>query len=192
MLILKKLVAYLRYSSNAFKNTIVFSRSKKIIHVNESEITLRGASISDLGKIELIYKTLNKSKLPNFIKILLKYCDEKSIIIAEKKIKDRFVIVGIDVFYFNSRDFKEFTIHEGFIGVLSEFEGKGIATQMRKLAKEHFRNAGFKGISTRISKDNLASLNSAKKLGFEPVENYFDSLMNEERYYLICNLKEEK
>ena len=89
------------------------------------------------------------------------------------------------LFYMNPRDFKENTVHEGFIGVLPEYEGQGIATQMRKVAKQHFKQAGFSGISSRISKENLGSLHSAKKIGFEPVEEYFDNNMKEERYYLI-------
>lgn len=192
MLILKKLVNYFKYSSNTLKNFIIFSKSKRIIEINDSGIILRGASISDLDRIELTHKTLNKTKLPASIKIILKGCSEKSIIIAEKKLKDRFLIVGMDMYYLNPRDFKENTIHEGFIGVMPEYEGQGIATKMRILAKQHFRDVGFRGISSRISKNNLGSLNSAKKLGFEPVEEYFDSLMNEDRYYLICNLKEKE
>lgn len=58
---------------------------------------------------------------------------------------------------------------------------------MRKHAIEHFKKAGFNGISTRISINNIRSLKSAEKLGFKVFKQYFDSEMNEERYYLICN-----
>ncbi len=98
--------------------------------------------------------------------------------------------MGMDMFYLNPRDFQEDTIHEGFIGVLPDHEGQGIASQMRKQAIEHFKQNGFKGISTRISKTNFASLNSARKLGFKVVEKYFDAGMNECRYYLICTFNE--
>lgn len=97
-------------------------------------------------------------------------------------------VMGIDMFYFNPRDFNENTVHEGFIGVLSEYQGQGIATIMRKQAIKHFKENRLAGISTRISKNNLGSLYSAEKLGFKPVDEYYDEAMDEQRYYLVCNL----
>lgn len=177
-----------RYFSNRFYFFISLLKIKKIKSIgffNESGLILRGAGYSDLKQIRIIYKNLNGSDFSRSNKILLKYCEKKLIIVAEKRIKDELVIVGMDMFYLNPRDFKESTVHEGFIGVLPEFEGQGIATKMRKYAMEHFKNAGFYGISSRISKNNLGSLNSAKKLGFEPVEQYTDPVTGLERYYLI-------
>lgn len=97
----------------------------------------------------------------------------------------------MNMYYFNSRDVKENTIHEGFIGVTAEAAGQGIATQMRKIAKTHFSLLEIKGISTRISINNVASLRSAQKIGFEPVEQYCDPHTHEERYYMICKLEEK-
>jgi hypothetical protein len=37
-----------------------------------------------------------------------------------------------------------------------------------------------------VSCNNMPSLISNKKIGFEAVEKYFDAEMNEERYYMIC------
>ena len=87
----------------------------------------------------------------------------------------------------NKKDIKENTIHEGFIGVVPEASGRGIATKMRQMAIQHFKLAGFSGISTRISLNNSASLMSAKKIGFQPVEEYQEPSTGEKRYYMICN-----
>lgn len=157
-----------------------------------SDLVFRGATINDLGQLMPIYKKLNYIELStNNIK-LLKYCSKKLVVIAEKEIDGRKKIIGMDLFYMNPRDFNEATIHEGFIGVLPEYEGMGIATQMRKHAIAHFNREGFKGISTRISKNNIGSLRSSEKLGFKVVEEYYDKVMQEERYYLVLNFKGAK
>lgn len=153
-------------------------------------LIIRGASYSEIKNVEKIYKELNSTSFSNYQKIQYKLHSKKTIIIAEKNSDGLKKVVGIDLYYLNPRDLKDGTIHEGFIGVLPEFEGQGIATKMRMIAKKHFQNQGFDGISTRISKLNLGSLISAKKLGFKPVEEYYDKLMDEDRYYLVCKLKE--
>lgn len=177
---------------NLFKLIIKFKNFGIINQVKVNNfLTFRGASINDLEQLMLIYKKLNGIELStNNIK-LLKYCSKKLVVIAEKEIDGRKKIVGMDLFYMNPRDFKESTMHEGFIGVLPEHEGQGVATQMRKHAIDHFKKVGFKGISTRISKSNIGSLRSAKKLGFKPVEEYCDKVMQEERYYLILYFNEK-
>ena len=153
------------------------------------DIKIRSAKSDEINEINDIYEKLNSQGLSNYQRIQFKVNSKKTIIVAEQHVDGKKKLVGIDMYYLNARDFSEGTIHEGFVGVLPESEGQGIATQMRKRAIEHFRIAGFKGISTRISKNNLGSLNSARKLGFEPAEEYFDTIMSEYRYYLICNLR---
>ena len=100
-------------------------------------------------------------------------------------------IVGAEVFYFNKQDITDGTIHEGFIGVLPDMNRRGIATTMRKISLNDFSHMKLKGVSSRISDNNLASLGSAKKLGFKIIEKYFDSDLNAYRYYLIYNLEEK-
>ena len=116
---------------------------------------------------------------------------ERILLLAVKNDQITSQIVAINLFYLNRRDKIENTIHEGFIGVTHEAAGQGIATQMRKLAKAHFTSLGIKGISTRISLNNSASLRSAQEIGFEPVEQYRDPQTLEERYYMICKLEEK-
>jgi RimJ/RimL family protein N-acetyltransferase len=100
------------------------------------------------------------------------------------------MILGINIYYFNQRDIQEHSIHEGFIGVYPEWQGKRIATNMRRLALSHFSANGLDAVSSRVSLSNIASLKSNQNLGFKPVEKYFDEKMNEERYYLKCDLSQ--
>lgn len=169
-------------------------RFKKTNIINKEEVdeflSYRGADVNDLSQIKQIYMELSGNELSSSNIKLLKYCAKKLVIIAEKKVNGSEKIIGMDLYYMNPRDFQESTVHEGFIGVLPGYEGQGIATQMRKHAMAHFKQARFKGISTRISKNNIGSLRSAEKLGFKPVEEYYDSLKNEDRYYMVCKLGE--
>lgn len=102
---------------------------------------------------------------------------------------DRPQLVGMSVFYFNARDRREGTVHEGYIGLREAECGKGLGTFMRRHALEHFARCGLAGASSRILAGNLPSLKSNLKLGFVPVETCFDPRAGEEQHYLVCDLR---
>lgn len=175
-------------------NILKFSKSKlklKNFHSIESftnaNLKIRSYNYADEVSVRKLYKELNGIDLSIYHRELYRREGDKLLFISIDKKTNK--IVGMDMFYFNSRDFKENTVHEGFIGVLPESQGQGIATKMRQEAIKHFQKNGLSGISSRISIDNLGSLRSAEKLGFKPVEEYCDDKMNERRYYLVCDLK---
>lgn len=162
-----------------------FSNCSLIKEAAYGDFIIRGYRAEDYKQILSIYNELNKAKFSFYHAGLYEKIGNKLMFVAVREDK----IVGMDMFYMNLRDFKENTVHEGFIGVLPEAERQGIATQMRQAAIKHFCEAGLDGISSRISKNNVASLRSAEKLGFKVCEEYFDEAMQEERYYLIANFK---
>lgn len=94
-------------------------------------------------------------------------------------------VIGVALYYVNKRDKKDGTIHACFSGVTENARGKGVATQLRSRAIKHFKENGFKGISSRVSLSNQKSLSVNLKLGFEPMETYYDESMQEERHYLV-------
>lgn len=94
-------------------------------------------------------------------------------------------VIGVALYYVNKRDKKDGTIHACFSGVTENARGKGVATELRSHAILHFEENGFKGISSRISLRNEKSLSVNLKLGFEPMETYFDEGLQEERHYLV-------
>jgi hypothetical protein len=98
-------------------------------------------------------------------------------------------VVGVAFYYFNARDRKEDTVHVGFSGLHEAARSVGLGTFMRRHALMNFALSGLTGVSSRISIDNVASLKVNEKLGFVPVETYFDSSLNEVRHYLICDLR---
>lgn len=155
------------------------------------DLNFRGYQISDESEILKIYQNSNKGNgLSLLQRKLFSWIGSRFMIVVEQKeLSGQSRIVGMNMYYANKRDLKENTIHEGFIGVVPVLSGRGIATTMRKMAVNHFRLAGFIGISTRITVSNTASLRSAKNIGFESVEQYNDTQIQDDRYYMICKLQ---
>lgn len=150
-------------------------------------VIFRGYSGKDAGAISKIYSELNDGAKFSFVqRSLYKLIGGRFFIVVELEnelgVRE---VIGMNMYYLNGRDFNENTIHEGFVGVRPEFSGRGIATQMRKIAIKKFSGSGFSGISTRISLANKSSFVSARKLGFIPVEEYRDDVTGEDRYYMI-------
>lgn len=175
---------------NAFKflaiNILKLSTVSKPNPLYFNGYTIRCCKLSELKKAENVYQKISGRSFSHIRKLLLKLFSNKNLIVAIDDSNNQ--IIALNLYYINHRDFNENSIHEGYIGVLPEYQGQGVATKMREYAKAHFRAAGFLGISSRVSKNNLASLHSAEKSGFKIFEQYFDIYTQEERYYLICNL----
>lgn len=148
---------------------------------------------SALGKTDIkeficVYKHLNNSSTIDFFKFfLLKIFSTRSCFIAKDTETKK--IIGINYYYFNKKDSVENSIHEAFIGVIEEYQKIGIATALRKHALNQLSKSNLKFVSTNISKNNIPSFNSAKKLGFEISEEWFDPVSNQKIYYLRFNLE---
>jgi ribosomal protein S18 acetylase RimI-like enzyme len=185
-----KVIRYIksRYQLICFINrNILYSRCLGNIPLNamNDNIDIGGVSHSYLKECFAIYSYFNNDKRLNAAKRMIYFfISRKTIFYAKNRTTGQ--IVGIELYYFNRKDILEKTVHQGFSGVLPEWQGQGIGTMLRSHALNHFRANGFDGVSSRVSLNNLPSLKSNMKLGFKPVEKYFDQSMNEERYYLIC------
>lgn len=96
-------------------------------------------------------------------------------------------ISALNIYYFNDFDAAQGlnTVHEAFIGVHKNSRGQGLATAIRQVAYEHFKQSALAGITTRIKKCNHASLSSAEKLGFISMPSFQDSHGAEGELYLI-------
>lgn len=173
-----------------FRNFCKTFNMTKVTSFTTNGILYRGMSSSDEPQVLRLYFALNNgARLSLLRRWLYRFVGNKLILLAIVQDKDGDSVIGMNMYYLNQRDIVDETIHEGFIGVSPSLAGRGIASNLRKIAMTHFAANGFKGISSRISLDNQASLSSGQKLGFQPVEKYYDSAMAKERYYLICNLE---
>lgn len=150
----------------------------------EGDYTFRGFRPSDLPAIAAIYSEDDGSVLPRYNRLLLKLCGGRLCLVATKDSK----VIGFDQFYFNDRDLKENTVHEGYVAVAKAHSGRGLASAMRRICAKQFKEAGFSGISTRISQSNRGSMASALKVGFRSIEDYIDPDTSEQRSYLLMRL----
>ena len=151
-------------------------------------LRFRGYVDADFYSVSEIYSNLNgNSMFPQLYRYLYRCIGKRCLFLVEQEnMRGMPRIVGMNMYYFNRRDVMEGTVHEGFVGVLPEVGGRGIATKMRQMAIQHFKAAGFSGVSTRISSNNAASLASAEKIGFQRIEEYFERSTGEQRCYMIC------
>lgn len=101
-------------------------------------------------------------------------------------------IVGYITFYFNYKDIENKTIHAAEMAVSKNMRGKKIGYNLRFFSKKNLENSHLIGMTTSISQNNMPSLVTAYKLGFQSTEEYFDQIMNEKRYYLVCKFKEKQ
>lgn len=154
-------------------------------------VLYRGAKRSEIFRFREFYLTHNPEGTFGCFRLLLCLMTCPKLVVVACSVEQK-KLIGVDFFYFNERDLEELTVHEGFIGVARCFEGRGIATSMRFLAKLHFASAGISGISSRISKDNLASMASARKAGFKPVCLGAENEKTNDEYYLVCDLESVK
>lgn len=150
----------------------------------------QGLTTEYFQDFEQLKKELSQNRgLSRVQKLLYQYASNKLVLIVIDPQQNQ--LIGLNIFYFNKRDLKENSIHAGFIGVDPQYQGQKIASTMRKRIKHHFMQSSLKGISSRISLNNEGSLRSALKVGFKPIEKYYDNTLNEERYYLVCSLENE-
>ncbi|GBU28555.1 hypothetical protein R84B8_02115 [Treponema sp. R8-4-B8] len=161
---------------------------KNITEAIDDNFFICGArSIKDLKDVLNIYSLFHNNKKIDISKRITYHFLYKKCVFTVRDINTS-MIIGIGLYYKNKRDIIENTIHEGFTGILPEWQGKKIGTILRLHAINHFKRNGMNGISSRVSLNNYPSLKSNINLGFRPVDKYFDKDLNEERYYLICPL----
>lgn len=171
------------------RNFFHLRRVKNLEMVLRDSVCYRGMQRRDISQVSDLYIRLNTGSNLGWSKRWLYYfLGQKILLVAVTQEGGAEKIIGMNMYYLNARDVKENTIHGAFIGVLPEMTGLGVATNLRQMAKHHFFNAGFKALSTRISLNNTSSLKSALKVGYKPLEKYYDEALGEERYYMNCNL----
>lgn len=157
-----------------------------VVPDGSGEVLYRGLRRAEVPVLEKLYAELSGVKrLPLHLRCVYRIFGNRMVVVAIDESNGAGDIIGIDMFYFNDRDLRDRTIHEGFIGVIQTFRGRGIATGLRRCAIRSFRDDRIVGISTRIDIDNVMSMNSAINTGFKPLERYRDERLGVDRYYLV-------
>lgn len=170
------------------RNISIACRIAKMTRADHRSLSFSGCSFQTVSSVIYLYKKFHDGKkLAQSKELILRIAGEKlCLVVTDRQTGE---VVGYSLYYFNARDRKEGTVHEGDTYLLPEYRGKGIGTAQRRHALFHFAKCPFlKGVSSRVSLNNYPSLKSNENLGFKPIERYFDSSMNEERVYMVCDL----
>lgn len=78
-------------------------------------------------------------------------------------------IVGANLFYFRPEEAEPKLIHESFLGITSDYRGRGLARALRQTAIEGFAQwPELTGITTEIGVGFEVSKKLAIELGFQP------------------------
>lgn len=136
--------------------------------------------------LELYKKLHNGNGISLEKRLMLKFVGSKFcyILVSEKG-----EVFGLGLYYFNKKDIIEKTIHVGYTGLKAGYRGMGIGTKARRYALQHFAKIDvLRGVSSRVSLDNIPSLKGNIKVGFEIKEKYWDENEQKERVYLVCDL----
>lgn len=186
---IERMINRLQFQASFFFRNLFYARKLRRICATE----FKGYSVTALSKMKFqkmarAYSLINGSEFLGGLVGLSCFINSSKLIFLVLDNSNE--IIGIQLFYFNKRDCIENTVHEAFIGVSEKCRNLGIATFLRENAIGHFKSSHLHGISTRISKYNVASLKSAERMGFKVVEEYFDPSLKEERYYMICEFHE--
>lgn len=172
------------YLDGAFvsRNLIAVARLPSFAVVERDDLIMRGCGRADVSRVASIYAMLNGGRpLQPKLRWLLKAAGRRLCLTAHTRDDG---VVGFVLFYFNERDLAERSVHEGFIGVSPKWQGRGISSALRREAIRHFTLTGLRGMSSRISFSNHASMEPSIRLGFKVVDRYHDEQMHEDRAYL--------
>jgi len=127
-------------------------------------LELRGLRPADLRRLSKLHGLLRSGAKLNFWRLLL-FCvaGRKLILVAENATAG---IIAFEMFYFRKDESASGIIHEAFIGVHPDFRNRGISKSLRTHSSKSYFSSGIRGISTNISRENMASLASALCAGF--------------------------
>jgi len=171
-----------------YRNTVCALKIPRIEQFPFVSVTFEPCSVDHIQGVLSLYTRFHDGKEMDLSKRLVLYLagEKLCLVVTDEQTHE---IVGYSLYYFNARDRKEGTVHAGDTYLLPEYRGQGIGTAQRRHALYHFARCPFlKGISSRVSLNNHASLKSNENLGFKPIERYYDRSMNEERVYMVCSL----
>lgn len=166
------------------RNVFMAIRMPDLPHINEHVVELGPFRRKDLRGVKHLYASCNRGGGLSFERQLVLWLVGGGLCLTVKNPSGG--LVGVSIFYFNDKDRRDGTVHEGFIGLTSEYQSKGLGTRMRRVALEHFKSGGLKGVSSRVSLSNVRSLKGNLNIGYVPVEKYYDNVLAEERYYMVC------
>ncbi len=169
------------------RNVWLSRRLDSIPPLNSDRLRLHGASRGSLHSLDALFASAPGIFQPTQdLRRLYESHGNRLALIAESRSEAGWEVAAANLYYFNKRDGKESTIHEGLLFVREPFRSLGIASAMRRYALAHFGQQGICGISTRIRQSNTRSLRSADSCGFRIVDSRPLPDLSDVEHYMIA------
>ena len=169
-------------------NLFMAVKLKNAVTIKEKGLIFRPCSKRELRIIFDRYKIDTVNDLSLCKKLIFKLFNKKLVLVIEKNE----LIVSFAFFYFNFLDLKNGTIHLGHYSVDKNYRGNGLGKNILDYSINNYCSQKLKGISLRVSVKNKPSLKAINSFDFTIIKEYFDSQMNEIRYYGVLKCRTNK
>lgn len=131
--------------------------------VQYGDYTITMGSLKHLKDIERAHAELFREPMLGWLVWLYRFRANDLVTVA---LNQQGELVGYECFMFNESEIKDLILHEVYIGVHEQYQGKGIATAMRKFSISSYEFGNLSGLSTVAVDNDIKALRSAQKSGF--------------------------
>lgn len=129
----------------------------------EDGITYRSGKASDLKDIDAVHQQLFRLPMLGWLRWVYRFRMPELATIARDS---RGALVGYSLCMFNVSEVPEHLIHEIYIAITPDFQGKGLAVKLRRIAAQSYDHGRFAGMSTLAGVDDIKALRTAQRAGF--------------------------
>lgn len=156
---------HLRQGIALFRSNLRMSKGirRNLTRTDEDGFVYRCGERKDLKDIEYLQIRIFRKPLLTWMVWLYRWrLPELSGVVLSPDGK----LAGYDLFMFNEAEYGQKIVHELFVAVAPEFQGRGISTKLRRFSVECYDDNVLKGVSTLAGYNDIKALRSAQKSGF--------------------------
>ncbi|HAR80229.1 MAG TPA: hypothetical protein DCR21_05290 [Succinivibrionaceae bacterium] len=172
------LIAFIKLKINeALHSLHHMKRDRALIHMNirmargarrkeelrDDGLIFRAGTKADLKKIDEQHLKIYKVPILEWLRRVYSVCPEELIGVVETQDKE---LIGYDLFMFNESEVTQEIIHEWEVVIAPEYQGRGIATRLRRYSAESYNHGRLAGVSTLAGFSDVKALRTAQKAGF--------------------------
>lgn len=137
---------------------------RKFLQKEDDNFLYRAGSAADLKAIEHLHFSLFRGPMVNWLHWVYKFrAPELMSVIVDKKTNK---VIGYDLYMFNESELKDRYIHEQYLGIDPNYQGKSLSVSLRKFSIECYNFGVLYGVSTLANLDDIKAIRSAQKAGF--------------------------
>lgn len=129
----------------------------------EGELCLQPMQKKHLPQVQELHKELcGQPLLPWLYKAYCRCPQELGSVITDKDGR----VIAYDLFMFNEAEVNQNLIHEQYLGVAREYQGKGLAVKLRRYSLSCYNHGKLRGASTLAFFHDIKALRTAQQAGY--------------------------